>query len=296
MTRARRAWRANALTWGVAAIGLVGLGVLLYPMTAQWVSSYNQAQIVTAYDEVVAGAEPDATQQLADARRYNEALSAGAVLAAGAHVPAGTGVAGAQVRPYAELLRAGDDGLMSRIRYDALGIDLPVYHGTSDEVLLRGAGHLEGTSLPVGGADTHAVITAHRGLANATMFSHLDQAAVGDVFTVETFGEVLSYRVADVRVVEPEQTDTLRASADEDLVTLVTCTPLGINTHRILVTGERIPTAEALQVAPAPAAESEQPGFPWWALLFASGLLVLLLFVIWSGFGDARATPSLTGR
>ncbi|WP_459583204.1 class C sortase, partial [Aerococcus mictus] len=110
-----------------------------------------------------------------------------------------------------------------------IDVDLPVYHGTSDEVLNRAAGHLEGTSLPVGGPSTRAVITAHRGLANARMFTDLNKVNVGDTFTIEVFGDVLTYRVRDTKVVAPEDTDTLRVEEGKDLVTLVTCTPLGIN-------------------------------------------------------------------
>lgn len=287
MTKSRGSWRPSLMTWSIALIGLLGLGALLYPATAQWISSFNQAQIVNSYRDTVEDSEPGADEQLAEARRFNDAMSSGAVLAADAPVPAGTGVATDPALDYNAMLNANDDGLMARLRYEAVGVDLAVYHGTSDETLLRGAGHLEGTSLPVGGASTHAVLTAHRGLANATMFSNLDQAEEGDVFTIETFGEVLAYRAIDVRVVEPDETDTLRAVEGKDLVTLVTCTPLGINSHRILVTAERIEDETVAAVAAAP--ESHLPGFPWWSVALIGGLLALDLFVLFSGYGDARA-------
>ena len=142
-------------------------------------------------------------------------------------------------------------------------------------------GHLEGTSLPVGGVGTRAVITGHRGLANATMFTNLDKVGEGDTFTIEVFGEVLTYRVAQTKVVEPEQTEELRADPDRDLVTLVTCTPLGINTHRILVTGERIPTPDQ---DTAPGERPDVPRFPWWAVALGIGVVLDAIYVWRAGY------------
>lgn len=178
-------------------------------------------------------------------------------------------------------------GLMARVKIPAIDVDLPIYHGTSDAVLLEGVGHLEGSSLPIGGPDTHAVLTAHRGLADAAMFTNLDRVKVGDTFTIEVFGEVLTYRVRETKVVAPEDADALRAVPGEDLVTLVTCTPLGINTHRILVTGERITPTPIEDIAAAGQAP-DVPGFPWWAVGVLAAILVAEGYVWWSGFNDAR--------
>ena len=293
--RTRRPWRPGLLTWSIVLLGLLGLGAVNYPAAAQWFSSLNQSKIVAAYGSEVEHVTPGPEEQLAQAKRYNAALSSGAVLAANARIPAGTGSSASPGPDYSAQLRANDAGLMARLRFPTIGADLPVYHGTSDATLLKGAGHLEGTSLPVGGSSTHSVITAHRGLADAVMFTHLDQAKKGDRFSIDVFGEVLSYRVIDVRTVEPDKTDTLRAVQGKDLVTLVTCTPLGINTHRILVTGERItPTPPAeLQAAAQP---SGLPGFPWWALWLACGVLVLGGFLLVAGWSDARARAGRPGR
>ncbi|WP_344680349.1 class C sortase, partial [Leucobacter komagatae] len=131
-----------------------------------------------------------------------------------------------------------------RARWHAYGsprsIDLPVYHGTSDATLLKGVGHLQGTSLSMGGDGTRAVLTGHRGLANATMFTHLDQVKVGDTFSVDALGEVFTYRVFDYEVVNAHDTEEIRAVPGKDLMTLITCTPLGVHMHRIIVTGERV--------------------------------------------------------
>ncbi|NYG07272.1 LPXTG-site transpeptidase (sortase) family protein [Phycicoccus badiiscoriae] len=157
-----------------------------------------------------------------------------------------------------------------------------MYHGTSDAILLKGAGHLEGTSLPVGGEGTLSVITGHRGLAEATMFTNLDRIHPGDTFVITTFGRVLSYRVFDTRVVEPSDTASLHPKAGRDLVTLITCTPLGINSHRILVTGERVMPTPTSAVEAANTGPALVP-FPWWLVWYLVGLTLIGVYVWWGG-------------
>ena len=192
---------------------------------------------------------------------------------------------------YADLLRATPTGVMGRLRVPKIAVDLPIYHGTSDAILAKGVGHLEGTSLPVGGASQHSVLTAHRGLPEAELFNDLDGVELGDRFTIEAFGEVLTYEVIDTRVVEPEDTDTLRAVAGEDLVTLVTCTPLGINSHRYLVTGERV-TPTPIEDIAAAGQRPDVPGFPWWIAILCSAVLLAALLVVISGWRAAERTES----
>ncbi|MGO3886532.1 MAG: class C sortase [Mycetocola sp.] len=280
------------MTIVIAMLAVAGLVAGLYPMTAAWLSSYNQSKVLSTATTALSDLQPSAAQQLAEAEVYNAALSAGVVLGKHANVPVGDFALSDTTLDYSTLLTGGVDGLMSRVKIPAIGVDLPVYHGTSDEVLERGAGHLEGSHLPVGGEGTRAVLTAHRGLANATMFTNLDDVAVGDVFTVETLGRVLSYRVRDTQVIEPKETGVLRAEPGEDLVTLITCTPLGINTHRILVTGERVtPTPPpALRAA---GAAPEIPGFPWWSVYGGAGLLAVAGYVARQGLveGALRTSP-----
>ncbi|PRI12410.1 class C sortase [Leucobacter massiliensis] len=286
--RTRRRWRPSALTVCIALLAIGGLVAGLYPMSAAWLSAYNQSQVVRGYTSDLATVRPSAEQQLAEARRYNEALSAGVVLGRNASVPVGDGSLADASPDYQRMLRANAEGTMARVKIPSIDVDLPIYHGTSDAVLDLGAGHLEGSHLPVGGPGTRSVITAHRGLANATMFSNLDRVQLGDTFTVEVFGEVLTYRVRETRVIAPEQTDTLRAEPGEDLVTLITCTPLGINTHRIIVTGERItptPERDLLSAGAAPTV----PGFPWWLVYGSAGLALVAGYVVWQGAADARA-------
>jgi sortase A len=286
----RRRWRANPFSLGAALVAWIGLGVLLYPSAASWSSQVQQARIITSYtNEVDAGVDPPATEQLKAAHAYNEALSSGAVLEANHRLPTGSGTTTNSDLDYNGILQADATGVMARIRIPSIDVDLPVYHGTSDETLLKGAGHLEGTSLPVGGADTHAVITAHRGLASATMFTDLNLVEVGDTFSISVFDEVLTYKVTSSIVVNPDQTEALRPVEGKDLVTLVTCTPLGINSQRILLTGERVyptPLADVVAAESRPA-----PGFPWWAVAFGGGTLLVGLYAWRSGYPARRRPP-----
>jgi sortase A len=273
----RGPWRPGPLLLLTAAVAVVGATILAYSPAASWLSAYNQSLVVGRYTDSIQRASPPPSEQLAAARAYNADLSAGAVLEADSNVPTGKGKSRPGASDYWTLLDTPDRA-MARIQIPKIGVDLPIYHGTSDAVLRKGAGHLRGTSLPVGGRSTHAVITAHRGLAEATMFTDLDKLERGDRFVVTTFGEVLAYRVVDTRVVEPEDTATLRQEPGRDLVTLVTCTPLGINTHRILVTGSRIsPTPQADRQVGEKAAAGL--AFPWWAVLYLGGLLLIGLYV-----------------
>ena len=158
------------------------------------------------------------------------------------------------------------------------------------ETLERGIGHLEGTSLPVGGVGTRAVLTAHRGLPTATLFNELDRAAIGDTFTIAVLDQVLTYQVVESKVIQPDETEAILADPDRDLVTLVTCTPLGINSHRILVTAERITPTPAKEIAAA-AAKPELPGFPWWVVILG-GVVLLLGTYVWSaGYPPRRRAP-----
>ena len=280
-TRRGRRWKPNGLLIVTTLVAVIGATTLTYSSAASWVSSLNQSQVVKGYQLSVEHTEPSAAEQLAAADRYNESLASGVELEANTRKPIGAGTATGTVPSYASLLST-PTGIMSRIQIPKIGVDLPVYHGTSDATLLRGAGHLEGTSLPVGGKGTLSVITGHRGLAEATMFTDLDRIQPGDTFTVTTFGRVLTYRVFDTRVVEPSDTASLHPQQDRDLVTLITCTPLGINSHRILVTGERVrPTPDAdVKAAEAPPVTV---AFPWWLVFYVTGLALIGLYLWWGG-------------
>lgn len=274
-------WTLNKLALIPALMAFVGLTIFTYPTAASWTTQYHQSKVVNDYEIRVQKAEPAATEQLRLAAEYNEALVSGAQLDANANIARGTGES-ASLLNYESLLRATESGLMARIRIPKIHVDLPVFHGTSEDSLLAGAGHLQGTSLPVGGLGTRTVITAHRGLADAEMFTNLDKIGVGDTFSLEVFGEILTYKVIRTQVIEPDQNEAIQAVAGEDLATLITCTPLGINSHRILVTGERILPTPLKDVA-SKGKTSELPFFPWFVFAYAGAVTLILLFVWWMG-------------
>ncbi len=269
-----------SLLIGIGA--LIAVGLLLYPSAAAWFSQYEQSQRIDGYgDQVQDLGAGTIEQKLQDAREYNAGLAqSGAQIGANERLPIADDPD--QGDAYASQLRGADGGLMARLRIPVIDLDLPIYHGTSEAVLHAGVGHLEGTALPVGGPSTHSVLTAHRGLASAELFTHLDQVSVDDTFTVEVFGDVLSYRVIETRVVEPEDTRSLFPRVGEDLMTLVTCTPLGVNSHRILVTAERIiPTPQ--KDLDAAGERPEIPRFAWWAVGAGGAVLIVGLYIWWSG-------------
>ncbi len=240
------------------------------------------SEVAAEYAKLITHAVPAPHEQLRRAREYNQKLSSGAIYEANTNIPTSHGETSDASEDYWEQLKANDDGLMARLRIKKIDLDLPVYHGTEDATLLKGLGHLRGTSLPVGGKGTRSVITGHRGLASAEMFTRLDEIVKGDTFTIEVFDEVLTYKVIEKIVVNPDETKKIAAVPGKDLVTLITCTPLGINTQRILVTGER--------VIPTPAADKalrgkkpDIPRFPWWVVGCAGSLLVVGSYIWWAG-------------
>lgn len=284
-----RKFKVSWFSLGIASIFFAGAVVTMLPTIANWFSEVGQAKELDVLNSEVRDFGAEALKrQIADAQLYNTTLTGGALVAAGERIPLSEAtIDRAQHLEYDELLKADSRGLMARIRIPSINVDLPIFHGTSDEVLKQGAGHLEGTALPVGGTGTRSVISAHRGLATAVLFTHLDQVKVGDTFTIEVFGEVLTYQVIETEVVEPDDSKALYPVPGEDLVTLVTCTPLGINSHRILVTGERVEPTPIQDVRNA-GKPPTIPGFPWWLLILV-GLVVLLSIYIWISGRRPRA-------
>ncbi|GAB2477544.1 class C sortase [Xylanimonas ulmi] len=263
-------WRFTWLGLTVALLLQAGLTLLLYPSAASWVAQYNQSNIVFDQAKINAGqAKATIDARIDAAHEYNGLLQSGALYAGGSSLAEGVGVSGADLN-YWELLKSPPTNSLARLRIASIDVDLPVYHGTSDDVLVKGLGHLQGTSLPVCGEGTRAVLTGHRGLASATLFTNLDKVEPGDRFTIEVVGRVLTYEVVEIKVIDPDETEEIRPVIGRDLVTLVTCTPLGINTQRILVTGERVLPTPPADVASA-GARPEIPGFPWWVIGYGAG-------------------------
>lgn len=231
---------------------LTGLSLLLYPTVSDWWNSFRQSKTVAAYSEEVASLDEGTYQKLwEEAVAYNEWL--------GASVQHFT-LTEKEKKAYEELLNVGGNGVMGYVEIPSIRCTLPIYHGTDDSILQVAVGHLEWSSLPVGGESSHCVLSGHRGLPSAKLFSNLDKLAEGDIFMLRTLDETLTYEVDQILIVEPEETDTLTIEKGRDLCTLVTCTPYGVNSHRLLVRGRRIEnieesgtirvTADALQVDP----------------------------------------------
>lgn len=211
---------------------LVGLGIMLYPTISDYWNSFHQTRAIASYDEVVSQLdETDYESLFAAAEAYNEHLRQLSL-------------------PYAQyeeledeyysVLDVAGNGIIGYVSISKIDVELPIYHGTSDTVLNTAVGHLEGSSLPIGGESRHAVLSAHRGLPSAKLFTNLDKMEVGDIFTITVLNQVLTYEVDQILIVEPTQLESLNVVEGEDYCTLLTCTPYGVNTHRLLVRGHRI--------------------------------------------------------
>lgn len=218
----------------VTLVFIAGLSLLLYPTVSDLWNSHHQTQAIAAYTEEVSEMDDESYQEvLAEAHAYNERLFA---------KENRFQMSDEEKVEYESVLNVSGTGVMGSIEIPSIDVNLPIYHGTDAAVLQVAVGHIEGTSLPVGGSSTHCVISAHRGLPSAKLFTNLDQVKEGDVFYLKVLDEVLTYEVDQIRIVLPEEVDDIDIIEGEDLCTLVTCTPYGINTHRLLVRGHRIDT------------------------------------------------------
>ena len=227
--RAREGVRRALMT----ACLLAGIALLLYPVVGTYLNERSFNDAVSHYEEAVRTLPDDERERmLAEARAYNDSLRGD--LVRDPFVPnSGYAVPG----NYDDVLDVDGTGLMGTVSIPSIGLALPVYHGTSDDVLAHGVGHIPQTSLPVGGAGTHAVLTGHTGLPTACLFTDLERLKEGDVFVIEVLGERRAYAVDDVSVVEPDDVSSIRVDGEHEYVTLLTCTPYGVNSHRLLVRG-----------------------------------------------------------
>ncbi|MBQ7841301.1 MAG: class C sortase [Lachnospiraceae bacterium] len=221
-------------------IFIIGLSLLLYPSVSDWWNSMHQSRAIATYTEQVADIDNDQYEELWNAaREYNQSLTERAN---------STILTDEQKEQYNALLNVGDNGIMGYIEIPSIDVTLPVYHGTDAAVLQIAVGHLEWTSLPVGGESSHCVVSGHRGLPSATLFTDLDKLVVGDIFLFRILDEVLTYEVDQILIVEPNDIEALKIEEGKDLCTLVTCTPYGVNSHRMLVRGHRVENEEQAQV------------------------------------------------
>lgn len=263
-------WRL--LTIAPPILLLAGILVLLYPVLATQYNNQRQERIASEFSAVADQAGPDAVaESLRRADEYNLKASESPILDPwlDAQRP-GT----AQYQDYLSQLNLND--VMATIKIPSIDVNLPIYHGTETATLDKGIGHLFGTALPVGGESTHTVLTGHTGLGNATMFDQLTSVKMGDVFYIETAGRHLKYQVTDIRVVLPTETESLNKVEGKDLATLITCTPYGINTHRLLVTGERVPMDDEAVAAEAAQVKGSVMK-PWMIAVLASVVVILAI-------------------
>ena len=264
-----------------ATIAFLGVLIASYPAISQWVTAHQRADKITGYSETLERVGPEILQDvLTDARQYNQNMPGVLVSDPYSLNDAREGESGAWEN-YLDSLTVPDSDVMATIRIPSIQVNLPVKHGTSDAVLAEGAGHLFGSSLPVGGERTHSVITAHTALSRAKLFDDLDQVELGELFHIDVAGETLTYRVESINVVLPHEIDSLQLEAGRDLVTLVTCAPPTVNTHRLLVRGERVHLEEeAFDGAQLVNVDGTEVGFPWWMLWVGGAGVGLAVFVL----------------
>lgn len=267
----------------IILIFLAGLSLLLYPFVANQWNNHRQKQLIGNYESVISDKEAagniDYAAEMKKAEAYNDALLPSIL-------PDSFAVAEAQTEAdssYENSLNIAGDGMMGIVEIPKIAIKLPIYHGTGDEVLQKAAGHLEGSSLPIGGESTHAVISAHRGLPSASLFTDLDQLEIGDHFLIHALDETLCYEVDQILVVDPEDTSALAVEDGEDLVTLLTCTPYGVNTQRLMVRGHRVPYEEqAVADEQTPLSGlSLHTNYLLWVVvgIVITGVFILILFI-----------------
>ena len=243
--------RKHFTTILLVLILLTGVSLLLYPTVSDYWNSFHQSQAIASYVEAVAEIDnTDYEKMWQEAVAYNEKLKDNS----GRWTPTDE-----ELEEYGRLLNVSDTGIMGYIEIPKIKVSLPIYHGTDEAILQIAIGHIPGSSLPVGGKGTHCVVSGHRGLPSAKLFTDLDQLEEGDLFMMRILDETLTYEVDQVRIVEPEELSDLEIDEDKDLCTLVTCTPYGINSHRLLVRGHRVEnlkedtirvTADAQQIDP----------------------------------------------
>ena len=251
---------------------LIGIGAAAYPAFGNWYTEQKQSAVLTEYEKALAKIEDaDLTDALKQAEIYNDALF--------------TGETDEEERPdYGELLCTTEDGIMGYVEIPAIQIRLPIYHGCTENELSKGAGHLPSSSLPVGGKSTHAVLAAHSGRADSKMFTDLDQVKEGDLVYLYVLHKTLMYEVDQITVTTPDDTDAIQIIDGEDLLTLLTCTPYGTNTHRLLVRGHRIFPDETLSTSKPSEAKPEHPDTAvhrsTWTNEYRNGLTEGLLFAL----------------
>lgn len=243
---------------------LLGAGAATYPLIASINNERTQSLVQTEYEEKLQQLDTsEIDEALKKAHEYNKTISTVQI--------EDIDKIKENLPDYEDLLNLANNGIMGYIEIPTINIDLPIYHGTTGAAMEKGAGHMEGTSLPVGGIGTHAVISAHSGMASAKLFTDLDKLKLGDMFFITVCNQKLAYEVDNIAVVEPTDIDLIRIDTQQDYVTLLTCTPYGVNTHRLLVRGHRVEMAEE---AIAEVEEKAEPAASTWIEKYEQGILI----------------------
>lgn len=255
-------------------IFITGLGILLYPIISNLLMNIFQTTAIQQYNYTVEQMEQDRIEEiLSEARVYNEQFKNTIVVD-----PFSQEAESSVNSEYNEILNI--DGTMGYIEIPKIDVNLPIFHGTSEEVLKKGVGHIETTPLPIGGEGNHSVLSAHRGLPSAKLFTDLDKLEIDDVFMIKMLTETLVYRIDQIKVVEPTDTQYLQAEEGEDYITLITCTPYAINTHRMLVRGTRIDTDEYLATINNSNLDSEKESVNYLFIFIIVVIIVLIVIFI----------------
>lgn len=257
---------------------IIGLSLLLYPTISDYWNTFHQSRAIVSYMEEVADIQDETYEQIwQDAILYNEEL---------AEKGNSWVLTSEEYARYEKTLRISDSGVIGCVEIPELNISLPIYHGTDEAVLQNGSGHIEGSSLPTGGSSTHCVLSGHRGLPSAKLFTNLDEMKEGDTFMLRVLDEVLTYEVDQILIVNPEEVSALVIEKGKDLCTLVTCTPYGINSHRLLVRGHRVENedAETLRIT-ADAMQIDELAV---ASVIGSTMLLVLAIGVMAGLGKKR--------
>ena len=261
----------------LVAVFLLGMCILLYPTVSDYWNSLHQTRAIGAYEDTLANmTQKDYTAYFEAADAYNAALAKLTFPLAEYKSLSKQ----SELTPYEELLDVNGVGIMGYIDIETIGVELPIYHGTDPSVLNIAVGHLQGSSLPVGGESTHCVLSAHRGLPSARLFTDLDRLKEGDTFTLSVLNRLLTYEIDQILIVKPDEVDALAIEPGEDLCTLVTCTPYGINSHRLLVRGHRVENAKEKPVIFVPADMVQIDPLVVTPIVAAPMLLVLLIFLL----------------
>lgn len=290
----KKSWISTLI---LVVILLAGVGIMAYPTVSDWWNSMHSTRAIANYTAVVDAASREEKERILNAaKEYNDRRPLGVHLS----------LSDAEMSEYESLLDLTGTGIMGYIQIPAINVDMPVYHTVEDSVLQVAAGHIPGSSLPVGGQSAHSIISGHRGLPSARLFTDLDKLVEGDVFTITVLDETYTYMIDQIRIVLPEETEELAVERDRDYCTLVTCTPYGINTHRILIRGARVEnTGEVLNI---PADATKVPSYlviPAVAvpMLFLLLLILLILYgrkpahvTLWDVQGMYRSRQDMSAK